>query len=171
MSRRVLVAGIGNIFQSDDAFGVEVARRLSERVLPPGVKVEDFGIRGVHLAYELLEGYDGLVLIDAVPMGEPAGTVALIEPEVAAVDTQGMDGPPVVDAHTMHPDVVLATLTRLGGSVASIFIIGCQPADLRDGMGLTPAVAAAVDGAVQMCCDLVLEMLELLEPVTKGVHA
>ena len=167
MSRRVLVAGIGNIFQSDDAFGVEVVGRLAGRALPPGVRVEDFGIRGVHLAYELLEGYDGLVLIDAVPMGEPPGTLDLIEPEVAAVDSPGLDGAPVVDAHTMQPDAVLATLKWLGGSVASIFIIGCQPADLRDGMGLTPDVAAAVDGAAQMCCDLVLEMVA---PVTKGVH-
>ena len=89
MSRGVLVAGIGNIFQTDDAFGVEVARRLTTRRLPPGARVEDFGIRGVHLAYELLEGYDGLVLIDAVPMGEPAGTLAVIAPEVRAEPRSG----------------------------------------------------------------------------------
>ena len=78
---RVLVAGIGNIFFGDDAFGVEVAQRLAGRPMPEGVKVVDFGIRGVHLAYELLDGYDALVLVDALPMGEPPGTVAVIEPE------------------------------------------------------------------------------------------
>jgi hydrogenase maturation protease len=164
MSRRVLVAGIGNIFQSDDAFGVEVAKRLATRTLPPGARVEDIGIRGVHLAYELLEGYDGLILIDAVPMGEPPGTLALIEPDLD-VSGSGADEPTVVDAHTMSPDVVLATLARLGGSVEKIFILGCQPANLGDGMGLTPAVAAAVEGATQMCCQLVSEMVE---PVKKG---
>jgi hydrogenase maturation protease len=171
MSRGVLVAGIGNIFQTDDAFGVEVAARLSQRALPAGARVEDFGIRGVHLAYELLEGYDGLVLIDAVPMGEPAGTLAVIAPEVGSTPAPGDDvdsvAPvtPVVDAHTMNPEVVLATLARLGGSVEHVFIVGCQPADLREGMGLTPAVAAAVDGAAEMCCQLVSE---IVEPVGKG---
>jgi hydrogenase maturation protease len=166
MTRRVLVAGIGNIFQSDDAFGVEVATLLATRTLPPGVRVEDFGIRGVHLAYELLEGYDGLVLIDAVPMGDPAGTLAVIEPELDAGGASDTGGEmPVVDAHTMNPDVVLATLRRLGGSVEKILIVGCQPADLQDGMGLTPAVAAAVEDAAQLCFHLVSEMVE---PVTKG---
>ena len=78
---RVLVAGIGNIFLGDDGFGVEVASRLAARPLPDGVRVEDFGIRGVHLAYELLDGYDVLVLVDAVPIGEAPGTVAVIEPD------------------------------------------------------------------------------------------
>jgi hydrogenase maturation protease len=165
VSRGVLVAGIGNIFQTDDAFGVEVASRLAERSLPPGSRVEDFGIRGVHLAYELLEGYDGLVLIDAVPMGEPAGTLAVIVPEVDARPASADPMAPVVDAHTMSPDVVLATLARLGGSVERIFIVGCQPASLQDGMGLTPAVAAAVDDAVEMCCQLVYE---IVQPVGKG---
>jgi len=82
--RRVLVAGIGNIFLSDDGFGVEVAQRLLTRPVPDGVRVEDFGIRGVHLAYELLDGYETLVLVDAVPMGEAPGTVALLEPEISA---------------------------------------------------------------------------------------
>jgi hydrogenase maturation protease len=160
MSRSVLVAGIGNIFQTDDAFGVEVAQRLTMRTLPPGARVEDFGIRGVHLAYELLEGYDGLVLIDAVPMGEPAGTLAVIAPEARAEPMTGDDTAPVVDAHTMNPQVVLTTLARLGGSLEEIFIVGCQPANLQEGMGLTPAVAAAVDEAVEMCCELVSEIVE-----------
>jgi hydrogenase maturation protease len=167
MSRGVLIAGIGNIFQTDDAFGVEVANRLATRDLPAGVRVEDFGIRGVHLAYELLEGYDGLVLIDAVPMGEPAGTLAVIAPELGVAGTTGDEMAPVVDAHTMNPEVVLASLARLGGSVEQIFIVGCQPADLGEGMGLTPPVAAAVDGAVEMCLELASEIVEL---VGKGSH-
>ncbi|MGO8863346.1 MAG: hydrogenase maturation protease [Acidimicrobiales bacterium] len=167
MSSGVLVAGIGNVFQSDDAFGVEVANRLSERVLPSGVRVEDFGIRGVHLAYELLGGYDGLVIIDALPMGEPPGTLAIMVPELDDATTNGDDVLEVVDAHTMNPDVVLGTLRHLGGSLEKIFIIGCQPANLQDGMGLSPSVAAAVDDAAQMCCQLVSE---LLAPTEKGVH-
>jgi hydrogenase maturation protease len=165
MSRGVLVAGIGNIFQTDDAFGVEVAARLAQRTLPAGVRVEDFGIRGVHLAYELLEGYDALIIIDAVPMGDAPGTLAVIEPEV---DTTGavLDASiPAVDAHTMSPDVVLATLARLGGSVGCIRIVGCQPANLQEGMGLTPAVAEAVDGAVDLCLEI---LTDILQPVGKG---
>jgi hydrogenase maturation protease len=162
------VAGIGNIFQTDDAFGVEVASRLAERTLPLGVRVEDFGIRGVHLAYELLEGYDALVLIDAVPMGDPAGTLAVIQPEIASPGSAGDEAAPAVDAHAMTPEVVLATLSRLGGSVERIFIVGCQPANLQEGMGLTPAVAAVVDDAVELCCQLVSE---IVEPVGKGTFS
>lgn len=158
----VLVAGIGNVFQSDDAFGVEVAARLSSLDLPEGVRVEDFGIRGVHLAYELLEGYEALVLIDAVPMGEAPGTLAVIEPEVpAGLPAGAHDAVPAVDAHTMSPDVVLATLSRLGGSVERVRILGCQPADLRDGMGLSPAVEAALDRAVDLCLELVADIVQL----------
>jgi hydrogenase maturation protease len=158
----VLVAGIGNVFQTDDAFGVEVAVRLATRELPPGVRVEDFGIRGVHLAYELLDGYDALILVDAVPMGDAPGTLAVIEPETsagAAAKGAGV-GSPAVDAHTMSPDVVLATLERLGGSLERIRIVGCQPADLRDGMGLTPAVDATVDRAVDLCMELAADIVQ-----------
>jgi len=158
----VLVAGIGNVFQTDDAFGVEVASRLAARTLPPGVRVEDFGIRGVHLAYELLEGYDALILIDAVPMGDAPGTLVVIEPEVDEDSSAAAEaGVPAVDAHTMSPDVVLATLSRLGGSVGRIRIVGCQPADLQDGMGLTPAVEAAVDIALELCLELVADIVQL----------
>jgi len=101
-----------------------------------------------------------------VPMGEPPGTLAVIAPEPDTAGTGDTSADmAVVDAHTMNPDVVLTTVHRLGGSVEKILIVGCQPADLRDGMGLTPAVAAAVEDAAQLCFHLVSEMVE---PVTKG---
>jgi hydrogenase maturation protease len=161
----VLVAGIGNIFQTDDGFGIEVANRLTSRALPPGVRVEDFGIRGVHLAYELLEGYDALILIDALPMGDPPGTLAILEPELGTTPPDASS--PMVDAHTMSPDIVLTTLARMGGSVDRVRIVGCQPASLQEGMGLTAAVAAAVDAAVVMCCGLVAEIVEPAGKVAK----
>jgi hydrogenase maturation protease len=167
ITRRVLVAGIGNIFMTDDAFGVEVAHRLAARQLPAGARVEDFGIRGVHLAYELLEGYDALILIDAVPMDEPPGTLAVMAPE--SEDSAASDRvAPVVDAHTMNPDAVLATLSHIGGSVEQIFIVGCQPANLQEGMGLSAPIAAVVDDAVEMC---VLLITELFEPAGKGTSS
>jgi hydrogenase maturation protease len=155
----VLVAGIGNIFLSDDGFGVEVANRLASQPMPAGVRVADFGIRGVHLAYELLEGYDGLVLVDAVPMGETPGTVAVIEPGPGATPVDG--DAPVVDAHSMSPEVVLATLSRLGGAIEHVYVVGCQPASLDEGIGLTEPVAAAVDGAVGLCRQLVADIAHL----------
>jgi hydrogenase maturation protease len=147
---RALVAGIGNIFFADDGFGVEVARRLDEREVPAGVRVADFGIRGVHLAYELLDGYDLLVLVDAMSLGEAPGTVAVIEVETDAAEPSGG-----LDAHTMTPATVVANLERLGGHVERIVIVACQPAAIEEGIGLSPAVAAAVDGAA----DLVLDVL------------
>jgi hydrogenase maturation protease len=165
VSRRLLVAGIGNIFFSDDGFGVEVAQRLTERKrdLPPGVRVEDFGIRGVHLAYELLEGYDALVLIDALPMGEPPGTLVVMAPEPDASPQNGEV--PIMDAHTMSPTVVLSTLARLGGHVARVYVVGCQPATLEEGMALSAPVAGAVEAAVDLCLQLVAE---IMEPAGKG---
>jgi hydrogenase maturation protease len=162
-----LVAGIGNIFLTDDGFGVAVANRLSTRTLPCGVRVADFGIRGVHLAYELLDGYDRLILIDAVPMGEPPGTVALIEPDRAGA-TDGPEEAPVVDAHSMTPDAVLSVLAGLGGSLQQVYVVACQPASLEEGIGLTPGVAAAVEGATDLCCQL---LTELSQPAGKGTHS
>jgi hydrogenase maturation protease len=164
---RVLVAGIGNIFLSDDGFGVEVANRLSGRSVPDEVKVADFGIRGVHLAYELLDGYEALVLIDAMPIGETAGTVVVVEPDP---DQFGPgdgeeDDAPALDAHSMNPAVVLRSLSRLGGSLDRVLVVGCQPATVEEGIGLSDPVAASVDGAVDLC----LQLLEqLLQPAGKG---
>jgi hydrogenase maturation protease len=143
----VLVAGIGNIFLSDDGFGVEVVRHLDPNSLPDsareGVKIADFGIRGVHLAFELLDGYDALVLIDAMPLGEPPGTVAIFEPDVESID------PTTADAHSMSPAVVLGLLAGMGGELPRVLVVGCQPLTLAEGMGLSEPVSAAVDPAVE----------------------
>jgi len=155
---RVLVAGVGNIFLGDDGFGVEVANRLTGVPMPENVHVADYGIRGVHLAYELLEGYDALVLIDALPMAEAPGTVAVIEPDVAALRTRGDDVAPAMDAHSMNPGVVLGMLAGLGGTVDVIRVVGCAPATTEEGIGLSAPVAAAVDDAVTVVTQLVGEI-------------
>ena len=176
MSGRILVAGIGNVFLRDDGFGVEVSHLLGRRALPVGVRVEDYGVRGIHLAYDLLEGYDALVLVDAVPMGEPPGTLAVIEPEPAigqaTVSSSNADRGTVVavDAHGMSPDIVLATLTRLGGSVDRIVIVGCQPGNLDEGMGLSPAVQAAVTAAVDLCLEQLVDQSILGKWRCRGVQ-
>ena len=115
---RTLVAGIGNIFLGDDGFGVEVATRLAAAGPPPdGVTVAEYGIRGVHLAYELLDGYDVLVLVDALPMGEAPGTLAVIEAEPVPTPADPAAAP-VVDAHSMSPAAVLTALAGLGARCA-----------------------------------------------------
>jgi len=150
----VLVAGIGNVFLGDDGFGVEVARRLADHDLPDGVDVVDYGIRGIHLAYELLdERYQVVVLVDAVPMGEPPGSLAVLE-----ADPQAPDG--VVEAHSMSPHVVLSVLRALGGRPPRVLVVGCQPAALDQGMALSAPVEAAVDEAVRVVRRLAAEVGE-----------
>ncbi len=149
----VLVAGIGNLFLTDDGFGSEVARRLAAQPIPDGVKVVDYGIRGMHLAYDLLDGYAGLVVIDALPgKGEP-GQLSVME--VGPDDL----GEGELDAHGMAPVAVLASLGRLGGTLPPTYVVGCQPADVGEGIGLTPSVAAAVDQAMQLVYEVLDEQL------------
>ncbi|MCU1677641.1 MAG: peptidase [Frankiales bacterium] len=153
MSRGVLVAGIGNLFLSDDAFGSEVARRLAAAPLPVGVTVTDYGIRGMHLAYDLLDGYDALIVIDALPGDGAPGELRVLE--VGPDDL----GEGEFDAHGMAPVAVLAAIGQLGGRLPPTFVVGCQPADVGDGIGLSPPVAAAVDGAVALVHDLLAHQL------------
>jgi hydrogenase maturation protease len=151
---RVLVAGVGNIFLGDDGFGVEVARRLASEELPGWARVADFGIRGVHLAYELLDGYDTAILVDAAPRGEAPGTVYVIEPERHADrDPEA----PLVDAHGMEPRAVLDLLDVLGGE-ARVLVVGCEPAEVTERIGLSPPVARAVDDAVEVVRELLAEI-------------
>jgi hydrogenase maturation protease len=150
--RRVLVAGIGNVFLGDDGFGVEVVRRLDAAAIPGDVDVEDFGIRGIHLAYELLaDRYHTLVLVDAVPLDAEPGTIAVLD-ATSRLHDDGLQGHEegVVDAHSMSPDLVLTALRRLGGHVERVLVVGCQPGTLTPQMGLSAAVEQAVDEAVDV---------------------
>jgi hydrogenase maturation protease len=155
----VLVAGIGNIFLGDDGFGVAVAQRLGTRPIPAGVRVADFGIRGVHLAYELLDGVDALVLVDALPTGEAPGTITVLEPDLSAGEDPDTEAP-VIEAHSMTPGVVLGMVRNLGGRVGRVLVVGCEPADVDEGIGLSPPVAAAVEHAVAVV-DRVLSELDV----------
>lgn len=156
MNRRILVAGVGNIFLGDDAFGVEVAQRLAHMDLPDGVRVEDFGIRGMHLAYELLEGYDQAILVDAAPRGGTPGDLYVIEPEAREASVPSPSpGEVVYDAHGMEPGSVLSMLETLGGE-ARVLVVGCEPADTSERMGLSEPVAAAVERAIPMIVRLLV---------------
>ncbi|GAA4209786.1 hydrogenase maturation protease [Streptosporangium oxazolinicum] len=146
---RILVAGVGNVFLGDDGFGVAVARHLARADLPGEVEVRDFGIRGVHLAYELTGGgYDTTILVDAVSRDGPPGTLYVLEP--SAGDVPGS----FADAHSMTPETVLSLVGVLGGEAGHILLVGCQPADTSPGMELSAPVADAVGRAA----DLVVEL-------------
>jgi hydrogenase maturation protease len=162
---RTLVACLGNIFLSDDGFGVEVARRLARERLPEGVRVTDYGIRGMHLAYDLAEGFDTTILVDSAQRGDAPGTVYLIEPEPGPPAEGGDDAAlariSLFNAHGMQPDLVLSLAGSLGGDAGQVLVVGCEPATLEEGIGLSAPVTAAVDEAVQMITRL----------VTTGQHA
>ena len=134
---RTLVAGVGNVFQRDDAFGVEVVRLLAERPVTPGVQIRDFGIRGVHLAYDLLDGCDLFVLVDAAARGAEPGTVTVLEVEQQGAQADGRDplAAPIIDAHSLAPDDIFALLASLGGRPGRSLVVACEPADTGAGYG------------------------------------
>jgi hydrogenase maturation protease len=145
LERRILVAGVGNVFRSDDGFGSEVVRRLAGLPWPAGVRVVDYGIRGLHLAFDLLDGWDVLVLVDAVPDRGAVGNIAVL-----AIGPDDVPAGAPLDGHGMDPATVLAALARLGGRLPPrTFLVECQVAETGDGMGLTPAVANAVGPALR----------------------
>ncbi|MFF4650582.1 hydrogenase maturation protease [Streptomyces sp. NPDC001380] len=162
----VLVAGIGNVFLGDDGFGVEVVRRLAAQRLPEGVEVVDAGVRGVHLAYRLLDDCRTAVLVDALARGGPPGTLRLVD-----ASAEGAAGPPgaVLDGHRMTPDAVLSLLDTLSagtgcGRPRRVLVVGCEPACLEEGIGLSAPVAAAVDEAVRLVLRVVRDELRRPAP-------
>jgi hydrogenase maturation protease len=158
----ILIAGIGNIFLGDDAFGSEVARRLELRTLPVGVRAVDFGIRGLDLAYALLDGRDLTILVDATPRGDAPGTLYVIEPDLSILDTAGQNAA-LVDAHTLDPLKILGLARSMGAGLKRLILVGCEPADLggEEGrLGLTDPVRVAVDQAVDLVLRLVDEFRE-----------
>lgn len=160
---RILIAGIGNIFHGDDAFGVEVAASLARRRLPPETRVVDFGIRGFDLAYALLDGYDVTILVDATSQGGAPGTLYTIE--IDPNDAGRPDGAPIdIDAHSMNPMRVLQMAQTMGGCRGRILLVGCEPETLgseEEGlMGLSATVAEAVETAADLVEVLVSKTLK-----------
>ncbi len=148
--RRVLVAGVGNVLLGDDGWGVAVANRLAREELPAGVRVADFGIRGLHLAFELLDEPDLLVLVDAMARGGAPGTLYLVNHEVASE----VEAPPAPDAHGMHPAAVLSALEAMGGTLPPSWIVGCEPGPC-EGLALSDAAEQAIDPAIAIIRRLV----------------
>jgi hydrogenase maturation protease len=162
MSRpnKILVAGIGNIFLGDDAFGSEVARRLMDEKLPPEVRVIDFGIRAYDLAYAIMDGYDVTILIDITAQGQAPGTVYLIEPDLNQFEQLDDN---LADAHSMNPAKVLQMIRRFGNSSGKLYLIGCEPAILEaeDGqIGMSETMEKSVPQAIEWVKTLVDDLLK-----------
>lgn len=159
--KRVLVAGLGNVFSGDDGFGVEVVGRLAGIPLPPSADVLDLGVRGFDLAYALADGYDAAVLVDTLSRGQPAGTVYVFEP-----DLEDLGGLGIPDGHGMQPAAVLSLVTQLGAALPQLFVVGCEPATFgpEEGLlGLSEPVRAAVGEAVQVVSSLVERLTDHVE--------
>jgi len=157
----ILIAGIGNIFLGDDAFGCEVVKVLQQRSWPENVRVEDFGIRGFDLAYAVLDGYDITIFVDAMARGEPPGTLYTIEPEVNDLEALGAG---VLETHSINPLSVLQMVKTMGGSFKKILLVGCEPATFggEEGlMGLSKEVQSAVPAAAKLVESLINKQLEL----------
>ena len=162
---RILIAGVGNIFLGDDAFGVEVAQRMKDRPLPDGVKVVDFGIRGIDLAYCLLDGYDKVILVDTVQRGGPPGSLYVIDP---VVEHLAEDESPMIQAHNLEPSRVLTLLQTMGQTIPFIRLVGCEPATFEPNDGgdlqLSVTVRGAFDEAVNIIESLINQWLPAQEP-------
>jgi hydrogenase maturation protease len=160
-TKKILIAGIGNIFLADDGFGVEVANRLANQKFPSGVRVADFGIRGFDLAYALVEGYETTIIVDAYPGEGQPGTLFVVEPDVKELNSAGAQQG-LIEPHAMNPLNVLRMATSMGGQLRLVLVVGCVPATLgpEEGqMGLSEPVAAAVDEAVTLVDSLVTRIL------------
>jgi hydrogenase maturation protease len=158
----ILIACIGNIFMGDDAFGVEVAKRLASCVQPEGVRVIDFGIRGLDLAYTLIDGTDITILVDACPRGGSAGDLYVVEPDLASDRGRGAS-PAALDAHNMNPMNVIRAAQTMGGPLKKVLLLGCEPESLgpEEGyMGLSEAVSLAVERAVPLLESIVKRLLD-----------
>lgn len=163
--KKILIAGIGNIFFGDDAFGCEVAQQLMREQLPEGVRVFDYGIRSYDLAYALLEPNDAAILIDAVSRGEEAGTVFLLELDINKLDKSENGS---VNAHAMNPVAVLQLVRSFGGSPPELYLVGCEPAVLEtEELGLSEKVQSAIPLALDIIRELLGKLLHETEHTQK----
>jgi hydrogenase maturation protease len=155
----ILVAAVGNLWLGDDGFGGEVAKLLRERHLGAQVAVADFGSGGLDLAYEVMRGYDALVLVDVSRQGGEPGTLYVMEVDPDSVET-GIEDGAQIDPHGMDPETVLRFVKATGGWPGKVVVIACEPLDVEAvGIGLSPEVAAAVEPAAMLVAETVEELL------------
>jgi len=156
--KQILVAAVGNLWLRDDGFAGEVAKRLEERQLPAGVHVFDFGTGGLQLAYEVMRGYDGLVLVDVSRQGGEPGTLYVMEADPDTIGGPIEDGE-TIDPHGMDPQTVLRFVKAIGGWPGRVVVVACEPGVVEEvGMGLTEPVAAAVERAAEVVCETIDEL-------------
>ena len=150
----ILIAGVGNIFMGDDAFGSEVTRRLAERT-SLGVRVVDFGIRGLDLAFALMDEYEATIIVDATSRGGEPGTIYVIDPDLSKLDNMAA----ALDTHSLDPLRALALARSMGAKLKNIRLVGCEPATFEPAdegsPGLSRNVAAAVDPAIDVINSLI----------------
>lgn len=156
---KILVAGVGNAWLRDDGFGSAVARRLEERQLPDGVAVMDAGTGGLDLAYEVMRGYDGLLILDVSRQGGEPGTLYVMEPDEDSVQGAIEDGE-LINPHAMDPQTVLRFVKSIGAWPGRVIVIACEPADVEEmGWGLSDQVEEAVERAVELVVETLEELL------------
>jgi len=163
---RILVAGVGNAWLRDDGFGGEVARRLEQRRLPEGVAVMDAGTGGLDLAYEVMRGYDALVILDVSRQGGEPGTLYVMEVPEESVEGKIDDGE-AINPHSMDPQTVLRFVRSIGAWPGKVVVIACEPADVEEmGFGLSAEVGSAVERAVEVVLETAgdLRVSATLEP-------
>ncbi|MDQ6835254.1 MAG: hydrogenase maturation protease [Actinomycetota bacterium] len=166
-TKQILVAGIGNAWLRDDGFGGEVTKLLIDRALPDGVTVLDFGTGGLDLAYEVMRGYDALILVDVSRQGGTPGTLYVMEAEQEDVDGQIEDGQ-MLDPHGMDPQTVLRFVKYVGGWPGRVYVVACEPEVVEDvGFGLSDSVRAVL----QRAADVVLETVSELQAQDGTTHA
>ena len=160
---RILIACVGNIFLGDDAFGVEVARRLAEIELPDGAQAVDFGIRGLDLAYALARGHEAVILVDAAPRGGKPGTLYVLDLSPENSDMQAGNNGVSLEAHQLDPVKVLRLARALGDSISRVYLVGCEPGSIDPsedfGAELSEPVRAAACQAVPLIVALVARLL------------
>lgn len=157
---QILIAGVGNAWLRDDGFGGEVVQALVKRELPDGVMVLDFGTGGLNLAYEVMRGYDGLILIDASEQGEAPGTLYVMEAAEEDVE-KGIEDGEALDPHAMDPGSVLRFVRSVGGWPGKVMVIGCEPETVDAGYGVSETVAAAVAPAIDLVLETARELGEI----------
>ncbi len=158
IKKRIMVAGVGNMFMKDDGFGGAVIKRMLDKKFPEGVEVKDFGTGGLKLAYDLMRGYDALILLDASSRGEKPGTLYVIEPNEDDINADLEQGGPI-DPHGADPATVLRFVKSIGSWPATVRIVACEPETVEDfDIGLSESVSASIDKAVELVDEIIKEI-------------